>query len=65
MTENIRERLSLGMHENLKFNKRSFDVKKLNDMAVREKYKVKISKGFSALENLRESEDINRPCNNT
>jgi hypothetical protein len=34
-------------------------------MQDREKYKVKISNVFAALENLDESEDINRPWNNT
>jgi len=34
-------------------------------MQVRRKYKVTVSKGFAALENLDESEDVNRASNNT
>jgi hypothetical protein len=33
-------------------------------MQFREKYEVTISKGFATLENLDESEDINKPWNN-
>jgi hypothetical protein len=35
------------------------DLKKFNDIEVKEKYKVEISDRFAALENLDESLDIN------
>jgi hypothetical protein len=34
-----------------------FNFKKLNDMEVREKYEVKISDRFAALENLNDDDD--------
>jgi hypothetical protein len=60
VTENFRERLLINMHEKWKFDQGSFYFKKLHDMQVREKYKVTISKGFAALENLDEIKDILR-----
>jgi hypothetical protein len=65
VTENTREILLINMHEKWKFDKWYLYFKKLHDMQVREKYKVTISNGFAALENLDESEDISRPWNNT
>jgi hypothetical protein len=65
VTENIKERLLISMHKKQKFDKRRFYLKELNDMQVREKYVVTISIGFATLENLDESEDINRRGNNT
>jgi predicted 3-demethylubiquinone-9 3-methyltransferase (glyoxalase superfamily) len=37
-----------------------FDLRKLSVLEVRKQYQIKISNGFSALENLNDSEDINR-----
>jgi len=42
-----------------KFDVEIFDLKKLNDVEVKEKYQVEISNRFAALENLDESLDIN------
>jgi hypothetical protein len=64
VTENFRDRL-LTINEKYKFDKRSLDLKNLHDMQDTEKFKVKTSNGFAALDNLDESEDINRPWNNT
>jgi hypothetical protein len=37
-----------------------FNLRKLIEMRVRRQYKIRISNRFSALENLNDSEDINR-----
>jgi uncharacterized FlaG/YvyC family protein len=37
-----------------------FNIKKLSQLEVRKQYQIKISSRFVALENLRDSEDINR-----
>jgi hypothetical protein len=37
---------------------------KLNELEVREQYQIKISNRFAALENLNDSEDINRAWEN-
>jgi hypothetical protein len=39
---------------------RCFNLKKLSDMEVRKQYQIEISNRFEALENVNESEDINR-----
>jgi hypothetical protein len=39
-----------------------FNVKKLEDIEVNEKYQVEISNGFAALENLYESLEVNNAC---
>ena len=41
-----------------------FNLRKLNELEVRKQYQVKISKRFAALENLNDSEDKNRGCEN-
>jgi hypothetical protein len=37
-----------------------FNLRKLNDLQVRKQYQIQISNRFAALENLSDSEDINR-----
>ena len=36
-----------------------FNIRKLNQLEVREKYQIKITKSFADLENLNDGEDIN------
>jgi uncharacterized FlaG/YvyC family protein len=43
-----------------KFEVGILKVRKLNELEVREQYRIKISKRFAGLENLNDSEDINR-----
>jgi len=43
-----------------KFNVERFNLRKLNELEVRKRYWIEISKRFAALENFRDSEDINR-----
>jgi hypothetical protein len=37
-----------------------FNLKKLNELEVRKQYQINISNWFSALENLKDSEDVTR-----
>jgi len=37
-----------------------FNLRKLNDLDVRKKYQIENSNRFAALENLNDSEDMNR-----
>jgi hypothetical protein len=37
-----------------------FNLRKLTEMEIRKQYEIQISNRFSALENLNDSEDINR-----
>jgi hypothetical protein len=59
VVEKLRERISVSKHARQKFDLERFDLKKLNDVEVKEKYKVEISNRFAALESLDESYDIN------
>jgi hypothetical protein len=47
-----------------KFDLEKFDLRKLDDLQVMEKYQVEISNRFAALENLDESVNINSAWEN-
>jgi hypothetical protein len=55
----LRERISISKRAREKYHLRRFDLRKLDNVDVKEKYQVEISNRFSALENLDESLDIN------
>jgi hypothetical protein len=55
----LRERISVRKRTRQNFHLEKFDLKKLDDVEVKEKYQVEISNKFAALENLDESFDIN------
>jgi hypothetical protein len=55
----LRERISVSKRAREKFDLERFDLKKLSDVEVKEKYGVEISNRFVALENLDGSLDIN------
>jgi hypothetical protein len=55
----LRERNSISKRARQKFDLERFDLKKPDDVEVKEKYQVEISNRFAALENLDESFDIN------
>jgi hypothetical protein len=42
----------------------SFNLKKLSELEVRKQYQVRITKRFSSLENLNDSQNINRAWEN-
>jgi hypothetical protein len=56
--------LQLSKRGRRKFDVEGFDLKKLNDVEVKEKYQVEISNRFAALESLDESFDINNAWEN-
>jgi len=47
-----------------KFDVQRFNDKKLSDLHVRKQYQIKISKGFAALGNFNDGEDIKRAWEN-
>jgi hypothetical protein len=47
-----------------KYDAERFNFRKQHGMEVRKKYQIEISKRFASLENLNDSEDINRACGN-
>jgi hypothetical protein len=56
----LRERISVSERAKQKFDSERFDLKKLDDIEVKEKYPVEISNRFAALESLDESCDVNK-----
>jgi hypothetical protein len=55
----LRERISVSKRARQKFDLERFDLKKLDDVDVKEKYQVEISNRFATLESLNKSLDIN------
>jgi hypothetical protein len=55
----LRERISVSKQARQKFDLERSDLKKLDDVDVKEKYQVEISNRFGTLESLNESFDIN------
>jgi hypothetical protein len=55
----LREKISVTKQARQKFDVERFDLKKLDDVEVQEKYQVEISNRFAGLESLDESFDIN------
>jgi hypothetical protein len=53
------EKISVSKQARQNFDLERFDLKKLDDVAVKEKYQVEISNRFAALESLDETFDIN------
>jgi hypothetical protein len=60
----VRERLSVRDRVAQKINVMRFNLRKLNEMEVRKQFQIELSNRFAALENLNESEDINRAWEN-
>jgi hypothetical protein len=55
----LRKSISVSKRARHKFDLEIFDMRKLDDVEVKEKYQVEISNRYRALENLNESLDIN------
>jgi hypothetical protein len=55
----LRERISVNKRTRQNFDLERFDLKKLDDVEVKEKHQVEISDRFAALESLDENFDIN------
>jgi hypothetical protein len=56
----FRERLALSKPAAKKFDVERFNLWQLNELEVRKQYEIKISNRYAALENLSDSEEINR-----
>jgi hypothetical protein len=54
----LRDRISVSKRARQNFDLERFDLKKLDNVEVKEKYQVEISNRFAALERLDESFDI-------
>jgi hypothetical protein len=57
----LRERISVSKRAWQNFDLERFDLKKLDDVEVKEKYQVEISNRFASSESSDESFDINNP----
>ena len=60
----VEERLAVSKQAAQKFDGERFNLRKLNDLQVRKQYQIGITNRFTALENLRDEEDINMAWEN-
>jgi len=60
----VRERLAVSKQAAQRFHVERFNLRKLNELQVRNQYQIKISNKYAALENLNDSKDINRAWEN-
>ena len=60
MAAKVRKRLAVSKQAAQMFDVERFSLRKLRELEVRKEYQNKISKRFATLENLSDSEDINR-----
>jgi glycine betaine/choline ABC-type transport system substrate-binding protein len=59
-----REILAVGKEAAQKFDEEKFNLRKLKELEVRKQYKIEVTNRFAALENLSDSEDMNRDWKN-
>jgi len=62
--EKVREILAVSKPAAQKFDMERFDLRKLSKLEVSKQYQIESSKSLAALENLNDSEDINRASDN-
>ena len=60
----VRERLAVGKQAAQRVDRQRFNLRKLNEPEVREKYQIEITNRFAALENSDDDEDVNRNWEN-
>jgi hypothetical protein len=60
----LRERLAVSKQAAQKFDGEKFNLRKLNELEVKEKYQIEITNRFAALENLNVDEDVNTAWEN-
>jgi hypothetical protein len=60
----LRERLAVSKQAAQKFDGEKFNLRRLNEPEVKEKYQIEITNRFAALENLNADEDVNRAWEN-
>ena len=63
MVAEVRERLAVSK-QTQKFDVERLNLRNLNELEVRKQYQIKISKNFTALENLSDSNNINMAWEN-
>ena len=64
MVAKLRERLVVCKQAVQKFEGERFNLRKLKELEVKEKYQTEITNRFAALENLNVDEDVNRVWEN-
>jgi len=64
MVAKFRKRLAVSKQAAQKFEVEIFKLLELNGLEIRKQYRIKISNRFAALENISDSEDINRAWEN-
>ena len=64
MVAKLRERLAVSKQAAQKFDGERFNLRKLDEPEVKEKYQTEITNRFAALENLNVDEDVNRAWEN-
>jgi hypothetical protein len=58
------ERLTINKQPAQKFDVERYNLRKLNELEVMKKYQIKISNRFATLEDLRDSEDVDKAWEN-
>jgi glycine betaine/choline ABC-type transport system substrate-binding protein len=56
----LREKLAVSKQAAQKFDGGKFNLRKLNEAEVKNKYQIEITNRFAALENLNTDEEVNR-----
>jgi hypothetical protein len=56
----LRETLAASTKDAQKFDGEGFNLRKLNEPEVKNKYQIEITNSFAGLENLNTDEDVNR-----
>jgi len=64
VVKKFRERLAVSQQQPKKFDMEIYYLRKLSELEVRKEYQIKIANRFTNLENLSDSEDINRAREN-
>ena len=64
MVAKLRERLAVRKQAAQKFEGQKFNLRKLKELEVKEKYQIEITNRFAAFENLNVDEDVNRVWEN-
>ena len=64
MVAKLRERLAVRKQTAQKSDGERFNLRKLNELGVKEKYQIEIRNRFGALENLNGDENVNRAWEN-
>ena len=64
MVAKLRKRLAVSKQAAQKFDGERFNLRRLNELEVKEKYQIEITNKFAALESLNVDDDVNRAWEN-